>query len=227
MSIENQTINPEMGDERDAVPEEDTPTDTNEEPEMSEEEIIELAKTGDKKAIETLYKKYNADLVNFIKTKTKSLPEAEDIVQNTWKKILEHIGDLKGNNFKTWALTIAHRNFLRGYRYKKMIDKNIQKFGETMHPGIDQKNLDHPADKIEKDIDEKKLKKVIDEAINSFDKNKQTIIRKRREGKTFVKIAQEQGDAEVEKIESIWYRTKDKLKKILKSKGITKDVLKK
>jgi RNA polymerase sigma factor (sigma-70 family) len=83
---------------------------------------VELVKKGDQKAFEFLYNKYYKLLVGYVVNLNKNVPEAEDIVQQTFIKVWEKLTtkqDLKIMYFNAWIHKISYNLFINHYRSMK------------------------------------------------------------------------------------------------------------
>ena len=77
-------------------------------------EIVEKAKAGDISAFDLLYREYNDKLYKYVVKLGVDSYDAEDIVSETFMEAIEHIGDLKNNEyFSTWLHTIAKNKVYR------------------------------------------------------------------------------------------------------------------
>lgn len=86
-----------------------------------EEEIIEGCLKKDKKYMELLYKRYSSKLYNCALRYTKKVEDAEDVLQDAFIQIFEHMNQYNGKGtFMGWMKTIVINQALMLYR------KNLQ-----------------------------------------------------------------------------------------------------
>ncbi|UJH67948.1 RNA polymerase sigma factor [Allomuricauda sp. SCSIO 65647] len=83
-------------------------------------------RSGDKKALELLVKRWNKRLYRQAFQYTNDWEQAKDITQDTWRTIMAKMATLRdSNSFGSWALTIVSRKALdsikRGNRYRKEV----------------------------------------------------------------------------------------------------------
>lgn len=75
-------------------------------------EFSEQPKTLDAKAFEESLKKCRPGLLRYAKTLTENREQAEDLVQETMRKMWEHRGGLRANsNVNAWATTVLKNTF--------------------------------------------------------------------------------------------------------------------
>ena len=74
---------------------------------------------GSAQAFHLLYNKYNNQIYRFCFKMLNDKDAAEDAFQETFIKVFEHRGEIKGGNFLAWVYTIARRTCLTTIRNKK------------------------------------------------------------------------------------------------------------
>ncbi|NOK06302.1 RNA polymerase sigma factor [Myxococcus xanthus] len=77
-------------------------------PETSDERLMLAFQAGDARAFETLVRKHRTPVFNFILRFTGHRARAEDVLQETWLKVVRSAGDYTPKaKFTTWLYTIA------------------------------------------------------------------------------------------------------------------------
>ncbi|MDF1694410.1 MAG: sigma-70 family RNA polymerase sigma factor [Saprospiraceae bacterium] len=97
---------------------------------MTEENIVQQLKAGDKKAIAYIYDKWADPLYGVIYNICKDEAIAKDVLQDTFVKIWEKSNtyDAKKSKLFTWMYQIARNKAIDAYRkIKKSRTENIQK----------------------------------------------------------------------------------------------------
>lgn len=90
---------------------------------MSEKELVQRLKGGDKTAFDVLYEKYKNILLRMAYLVSGQIFDAEDIVQETFVKCFLHIGELKKEEgFRSWLFQILYRT---AYRHEKRRRREI------------------------------------------------------------------------------------------------------
>ena len=91
---------------------------------MTDNEAMERIKNGDRSALGALYERYKVSLYTYAYHQLNDRFYAEEIVQNTFFKVLKYADNYRlGSNFKAWLYTIG-RNLLRDhYRKTKSNDR--------------------------------------------------------------------------------------------------------
>lgn len=137
--------------------------------ELTDEELIELCKEGDKLAFEVLIKRYHSPIYNYIYSFTNNKELSEDITQETFIKMVNNIEKYRsifGTKFSTWLFKIARNNITDEFRKTKeyiSIDKD---------DGIE---LISP-DNIENGIIQNDEIDRVNEVVNSLDKDTKSMI---------------------------------------------------
>jgi RNA polymerase sigma-70 factor, ECF subfamily len=93
--------------------------------EYNECELLKRAKSSDMSALQALYENNFDCLFRYIKFKTKTIEDAEDICAETFLRAFESIRKFRGQSlFKTYLYSIA-RNLLKDYYKAKSRTINI------------------------------------------------------------------------------------------------------
>lgn len=86
-----------------------------------DQSLARLARAGDAAALEALVRRWQVPLVRFLQRRVGSHADAEDLFQETFVRVCQHLGQYDpGRSFKTWLFTIAWRlaaNHLRNRRH--------------------------------------------------------------------------------------------------------------
>lgn len=106
---------------------------------MTENELINLVKQNDSKALESLIDKYYPEIYRFVFRKVSNYYDACDIVQEIFVKLVNAIQHFKKGSFEAYLYTIA-RNVCIDYfrRKKRTVDKwdNFDEFDEMVNPQL-------------------------------------------------------------------------------------------
>ena len=87
---------------------------------MSDAEVVERVRAGETGLYEILMRRYNQRLFRMIRSVLTSDTEAEDVLQETWVRAYEHLGQFEGRaSFATWATRIAYHEALARARAGK------------------------------------------------------------------------------------------------------------
>ena len=137
---------------------------------MNDEELIELCREGEESAFEELIKKYHAPIYNYIYNFTGDKQLTEDIVQETFIKMINNIlkyKRIRGTKFSTWLFTIA-RNTLND-EYRKMKTRRTVSLEEA-ELSIESKDF------VETRVIQNDTMDSINQAINSLKKEEKSAI---------------------------------------------------
>lgn len=100
--------------------------------------LVNRARTGDMRAFSDLVTRYDRKIFRLAKHITQSDEDAEDVLQETFLKAFEHLGEFQGNSkFYTWIVRIAVNESLMKLRKRKSdrtvsIDESIDTGEETV-----------------------------------------------------------------------------------------------
>lgn len=170
----------------------------------SDEEIIELIKSGDKQALEYLINKYK-ELVNMKVTKYFIIgAEKDDIIQEgligLFKAIKNYSND-KQNSFKTFANLCIERQLITAIKtsnrqkhspLNSYLSLNLAAFDNDDTEGslievFNSNLIEDPLDTITKKEYFEKLENAIDESLSDFEKQ---VLHRFLNGESYVKIAE-------------------------------------
>src|SRR6266852_2202998 len=77
---------------------------------LTDKELVSQARSGDRKAFETLYVRYSTRVFSIALSVVQNSTAAEDIVQETWIKAWGGLAGYRGDaSFSTWIGSIAKR----------------------------------------------------------------------------------------------------------------------
>ncbi|MEI7603642.1 MAG: RNA polymerase sigma factor [bacterium] len=83
--------------------------------------VVDKAKHGDKKALESLYTDHIRGLFIFVRTKVNTEEQAEDMCSETFLKAFSKLDSFQErSSFKSWLYTIAHNLILDSYKKNSM-----------------------------------------------------------------------------------------------------------
>jgi len=86
---------------------------------FSDGELLERFQAGDAVALETLFERYEMGLFHFLIGMLHNHHQAEDALQETFIKALEHIPSIRAESFKSWLFTVAFRQAMLVKRKQK------------------------------------------------------------------------------------------------------------
>jgi RNA polymerase sigma-70 factor (ECF subfamily) len=95
----------------------------------TDEELLERFRAGDRRAFDVLMKRHEVGLFNFILRSVRDRATAEELLQDTWIRVLSGLKDFqRASKFSTWAYTVA-RNLCIDQARKAVLRR---------HPSLDQ-----------------------------------------------------------------------------------------
>lgn len=95
----------------------------------TDEELLERFRAGDRRAFDSLMKRHEVGLFNFILRSVRDRATAEELLQDTWIRVLSGLKDFqRASKFSTWVYTVA-RNLCIDQARKAVLRR---------HPSLDQ-----------------------------------------------------------------------------------------
>ena len=86
----------------------------------SDQQLAEEAQRGSVAGFEELVRRYQVPLLHFLRNRTRSTADAEDLVQETFVRAYENLHRYQSPyRFSTWLFTIAHRISLNERRKRR------------------------------------------------------------------------------------------------------------
>ena len=171
---------------------------------ISDEDIIEMIKSGDKQALEYLINKYK-ELVNMKVTKYFIIgAEKDDIVQEGLIglfKAIKNYSNNKQNSFKTFANLCIERQLITAIKtsnrqkhspLNSYLSLNIAAYDNDEQEGslmevFNSNLIEDPLDTVTKKEYFQKLESTIDESLSDFEKQ---VLHRYLNGESYVKIAE-------------------------------------
>lgn len=133
---------------------------------MTEEELIKLAQSGDRKALSELVKRYEKTVYNFAFKICRDKERAEHTMQETFLSMVKSIGQFEGKSkLSTWLYTVITNHCLMAARNGKKHELN------SLDDEIDifeEKNITSWNIEPEKVVEDNELKEQLDKAINKL-----------------------------------------------------------
>lgn len=135
---------------------------------MNENEIVRLAKSGDKKAFSSLVLTYSERIYNLVLKILRNKEDAEDVLQETFLTVLEKFDSFDGRSaFFTWIYRIATNASLMKLRKKKMVFAEFPDNPELEQSIENIAFIDWSQDPTS-NIHNEEIKQVLDKAINEL-----------------------------------------------------------
>ena len=89
--------------------------------ESTDKSLIEAHCKGDPKAFGELVRRYGDGLLGYLTRMSRNRHEAEDLFQETFKRVHEKAHTFRGSQFKSWLFRIATNAAIDGMRRRKRI----------------------------------------------------------------------------------------------------------
>jgi len=142
--------------------------------------LVTWFRAGDERALETLLKKYEAPLFQFLIGLLRDRHQAEDALQETWCRALRHLDGVDPAHLRGWLFTVAY--------HQAMLLKRRQKSrAETLSAQDTLADETPPPDaNLEKQEELSRLRTLIEQLP---DQQREVILQRICEGKRFREIA--------------------------------------
>lgn len=179
-----------------------------------------------KELIQELFNQYYKDIYKYIYSLCRDTSVSEEITSEVFVEVVKSIATFRGeSDIKTWLFSIARHKW---YTYLRKKSNQIKI--ESLHDLYDYNfleinqnttgNKNNSSENIEEEIFYKELKRAISEILESELSRK--IFNMRIDGYSYVEIAAIRNISE-SSARVVFFRTKNKLKKILKKEGFKND----
>lgn len=100
--------------------------------------------SAENKNLESIWKKFNRELYNFILSKVKDRDAAKDILQETFIKIQKNIHSLKDDkSLKYWIYRITYNSIIDYFRGKNNLNEYDKNCENTQQPEPEELNENH------------------------------------------------------------------------------------
>lgn len=136
---------------------------------FDESELVAKAREGDSAAYNQLVNKYSPKIYRLAKHITQHEEDAEDVLQETFLKAFEHLGDFQGQSkFYTWIVRIAVNESLMKLRKRKS-DRTVP-LDEPLDTGEDTvvREIAVWDEDPEQKYSREELAQILDEAVQSL-----------------------------------------------------------
>ena len=118
---------------------------------------FEMARRGDFAAFEAIVARFQGRVFGLTRRITGQLQDAEDVVQQTFLSVIEHIGEFRGeSSVATWILRIAANHALKILRKRRGLptvpleaDADDDSYATVPHPDFIAQWRDNPADLVQ------------------------------------------------------------------------------
>src|ERR1700685_2084410 len=88
-------------------------------------DLVQASRIGDVAAFEQLMKRYDRTLLRIAQSVTRNREDSQDVVQETFLKAYQHLGDFRGDSkFSTWLIRITLNESLMKLR-KRNLTKEV------------------------------------------------------------------------------------------------------
>ena len=183
-----------------------------------------------KELIQELFNQYYKDIYKYIYSLCRDTSVSEEITSEVFVEVVKSIATFRGeSDIKTWLFSIScNRNKWYTYLRKKSNQIKI----ESLHDLYDYNfleinqnttgNKNNSSENVNEEIFYKELKRIISEILESESELSRKIFSMRIDGYSYVEIASKCNISE-SSARVVFFRTKNKLKKILEKEGFKND----
>jgi RNA polymerase sigma-70 factor, ECF subfamily len=136
---------------------------------FDESQLVAKAREGDLAAFNELVQRYDRKIFRLAKHITQNDEDAEDVLQETFLKAFEHLGDFQGQSkFYTWIVRIAVNESLMKLRKRKS-DRTVP-LDEPVDTGEDQvvREIAVWEDNPEQKYSREEMANILEEAVDTL-----------------------------------------------------------
>jgi RNA polymerase sigma-70 factor, ECF subfamily len=91
--------------------------------------IVERILQGDRQAVETFYKEYSPDILNYLQQKLPRAEDAQEILNDVFLDAIDGLPGLREQiNVRAWLYKIAHNKIVNFYRKRKIRSLILSQF---------------------------------------------------------------------------------------------------
>ena len=186
---------------------------------MSEDELIERLKQGDRAAFEYAYFTHKADVLRTISRIVPVIEDAEELLQDVFVKVFKKIDTFNGSSkLSTWIYSIARNsslNFIESLKRQREVMLELESLNDEVAEREFENQIDVPSP--EELAIQKEGRNILISAFSKLtaDQNMACTLFY-LEGMSQIEIA-ETMDTSLDAVESLIYRGKTKLKSIIKT----------
>ena len=136
--------------------------------ENTNKSLIEAHCKGDPNAFGEIIRRYGDGILGYLIRMTGNREQAEDLFQETFKRVHEKSHTLRGNEFKSWLFKIATNAALDGLRKKIRVSSREKKInfadcdGENNAELLVADNSHNPSDELEKAEQVQQVKQAVE-----------------------------------------------------------------
>ena len=184
----------------------------------NEKLLIERIASQEETAFEELVGIYKKRVINFIYRFVYSIEDAQDLAQDVFVKIWNAASSFKGRSkVSTWIYAISANLAINHKRKKRLVTTSLDSVTITEHGAITREVASPSNQQPDSILEEKTMKSDILRSIDKLAPNQKTaLILSHYENRSYKEIA-EIMKTSVSSIESLLFRAKQNLKKLLKN----------
>lgn len=190
----------------------------------SDEDLVELARSGDDTAFPELVKRYSRRILRVARNITNHEEDSEDVLQETFMKAYTHLDGFQGNSkFYTWLVRIAMNESLMKLRKRKT--GKLVSLDEELNTGEDTmvREIAVWEGNPEDTYSQEELRDILDKTIGSLPEGFRTVFMLRDIEELSTEETAEALDLSIPAVKSRLLRARlqlrEKLTRIFKSKG--------
>jgi RNA polymerase sigma-70 factor (ECF subfamily) len=190
----------------------------------SDEDLVELARSGDDTAFPELVKRYSRRILRVARNITNHEEDSEDVLQETFMKAYTHLDGFQGNSkFYTWLVRIAMNESLMKLRKRKT--GKLVSLDEELNTGEDTmvREIAVWEGNPEDTYSQEELRDILDKTIASLPEGFRTVFMLRDIEELSTEETAEALDLSIPAVKSRLLRARlqlrEKLTRIFKSKG--------
>ncbi len=136
-------------------------------PNYTDNQLLDLARRGDRRAVETLLERHQAQVYRFGMRMCRDPEDAKDVLQDTLLSMARGVGDFRGaSSISTWLFRIARSACIKKRRQSKFAPTQERSLDDDTH-GVELPLTD-PAQSPEEALASKEIGRALEKAIRTL-----------------------------------------------------------
>jgi RNA polymerase sigma-70 factor (ECF subfamily) len=131
--------------------------------ERSDAELVTRFRAGDDRALEALFERFESPLYCFLLGMLRDPHQAEDALQETFVRALEHLDGVDPDHLRGWLFTVAYHQALLVRRKAALRRQRHGAEGNLSAAGARADNLPGPLERAAREDDVRRLRELLEQ----------------------------------------------------------------
>jgi RNA polymerase sigma-70 factor (ECF subfamily) len=148
---------------------------------ISDAALLERFRSGDEQALDTLFARYETSLFQLLVGILRDHHQAEDVLQETFVRALEHLEDVDPDHLRGWLFTVAYHQAMLARRRLK-----VRAASSLPNAALMADHQPNPLERVEQQDEAQRLQRLLEQLPSA---QREVICQRVYEGKRFREIA--------------------------------------